>query len=160
MTSEPERVFHVEGQPVEGAMDENPEPFDQTKKSGETGEELREDESLEQVVKTTRETLKCYLTQDERNELTSQMVMAIQDASQAEADLKAVTTQYKKDIAAKAALIKSCSQKLANGYEMRAVDCQIVHDYQNHTVTVFRMDTEEMVRTRIMTADELQRLLL
>jgi len=107
-----------------------------------------------------RETLRCLLTTPEIITYKDQLVQALQELEQAEADLKAIKATYKEGMEAKAALIKNLSQKLSNGYEYRPVEVRIIKDHRDKSVTIIRTDNEETVRTRTMTGEEAQRPLL
>lgn len=111
-------------------------------------------------TQTGRESLRCALTPVEQLAYKDALVQALQELEQAEADLKSLKSTFKKDMDAKAAQIKSLSQKLSNGYEFRPVEIRIVRDYRAKTVTHYRTDTDEKIRERTMNADEAQKSLL
>jgi hypothetical protein len=149
--------FPVDGQVQTRDQEFNPEAPRARVLGQEPGGEVEEEEIPERMVKTTRESLKCYLTQEERNEITNQLTAALQEIDQLDQELAAVKKQFASDKESRQGIVKSCTQRLTNGYEMRPVDCEVVYDYQNHSVTMTRTDTGEIVRTRNMTADEIQR---
>ena len=149
-SGEGEGVFPVDGQDQSpGAQEFDP---------GEEGEQP-EDELPERVVKNTRETLKVMLTDDEIRELGIQSARLGSLVRQEEADLTAVKSQFKAKIDKLNAERTEVDNRINAGWEMRSIECESVYDYQNHSVTMTRTDTGEIVRSRNMTADEIQRTL-
>lgn len=114
-------------------------------------------ENQDREVVRIKETLRCQLTAPEKAGLSEIMTQAIMEKEDAEESLKAVKAQFKSEIAAKEASIKTCAQKLNAGFEMRQVDCHLIRDYRDSTIRVIRLDTGKQVSERTMTIDERQR---
>ena len=51
---------------------------------------------------------------------------------------------------------RTASRFIANGYEMRNIDCVKVIDYENDVVTITRKDTGEVVEERKLHESERQ----
>lgn len=114
--------------------------------------------------KTFYESLKCILTDDEKQKLGSDMAEAVARIAESEADLKSFQTQIKAKVAAiKAkvaadeAVVMTCSEKICSGYEFRRVECEEVKDYERNEVNVIRLDNYGFVRTRKMEPGERQK---
>jgi len=103
-----------------------------------------------------KEYLKCHLTEKEKTELSAKIAKAISDRSSAEAKLKEVNASIKAQIAQLDAEISEKALQINNGYEYRNVECQMDKDYRLGTVTITRLDTDEVIRERPMTAEERQ----
>jgi hypothetical protein len=118
-----------------------------------------EQENPEHIERSAyaKESLKVYLTDEEKDQYRDELVQCIQEIAQAQSDLKAMKTTFQKDISAKEALKQSLAQKLANGYEYRPVQVVQVKDYHEKTVAYIREDTGEVIRSRIMDSGELQK---
>jgi hypothetical protein len=118
----------------------------------------REDDQVEH--KDTWETLPVKLTDLEYKEFGIKMGQANQDISKAEDELAAVKSQYKSRIDAAVAERNRISSIINSGVEYRKVDCRITKDFRAGTITIIRMDSHEVVRTRTMGIEERQRALL
>jgi len=103
-----------------------------------------------------KEYLKCQLTEKEKTELSAKIAKAISDRSSAEAKLKEVNASIKAQIAQLDAEISEKALQINNGYEYRNVECQMDKDYRLGTVTITRLDTDEVIRERPLTAEERQ----
>ena len=103
------------------------------------------------------QSLKCILTDSEKQELGSQMAEAVARVNEAEQELKSVSTQIKSKIAVDEALISGCSEKIRSGYEFRKVECEEVKDYENDRVTILRLDNFHVVSSREMKPEERQK---
>ena len=106
------------------------------------------------------ESLKCILTDTEKQEFGSQMAEAVARINEAEAELKSFSAQIKSRVAADEALVTGCSEKIRSGYEFRRVECQETKDYENERVFTVRLDTGALVREREMKPEERQKDLL
>jgi hypothetical protein len=104
-----------------------------------------------------RQSLKCILTDEEKQEIGSQLAEAVARVNEAEQELKAVSTQIKSQIAVDEALISGCSEKIRSGYEFRKVECEEVKDYENDRVTIIRLDSYSTVSSREMKPEERQK---
>ncbi|CAO0822447.1 conserved hypothetical protein [Desulfarculales bacterium] len=120
---------------------------------------VREPESVEPMmeVKETFETLPVKLTDMDYKDFGIKMGQANQDISKAEDELAAVKSQYKSRIDAAVAKRNEYSAIINSGCEYKKVDCHLVKDFQAGTITLIRLDTGEVVRTRTMGMEERQR---
>lgn len=103
-----------------------------------------------------KEYLKCVLTEQEIKESGAQLAKSYSDMSELEDAKKSIVSDFKARIDKMAADISGFARKIQNGYEFRNVECEEVRDYDEKFVEVIRLDTGETLRTRVMTADELQ----
>jgi len=103
------------------------------------------------------DSLKCILTDREKQELGAQMAEAVARCNEAEADLKSFSTQIKSKIAAEEAIISSCSEKIRSGYEFRRVECEKEKDYEHGIVICRRLDTYDLIKSREMAPEERQK---
>lgn len=107
-------------------------------------------------MKKCTEFLKHVFSEEEKMDLAEKMAHAVIEKNEAEEGMKAASTQFKSQIDRAKADISSCASKINMGYEMREVECVKDMDYKNNTVTIIRLDLQEVVKTRAMTAEERQ----
>jgi hypothetical protein len=103
------------------------------------------------------ESLKCILTDEEKQNLGTVMAEAVARINEAEAELKSFQTQIKSRIAADESTMVTCSEKIRTGYEFRRVECREEKDYDNEKVRYIRLDTYDTYRIRDMEASERQK---
>jgi hypothetical protein len=103
------------------------------------------------------ERLKCFFTNEEKQELGFQMAESVSRRIEHCKSLKAVTAQIKSDIAKEDSIISSCSGKIREGYEFRQVTCQDFKDFEQGIVRTFRLDTSQIIRERKMEPEEMQK---
>jgi hypothetical protein len=110
---------------------------------------------VERIVKekTTR-MLKCELTQDELLALGAELADAQATIRELELSLKEMTTQHKSKVAVQDSIAARSSTLIRQRYEVRKVDCETVTNWKTETVTVTRLDSNEVVESRPMTLDE------
>ena len=108
---------------------------------------------------TTREYLKCVLTETELKTQAEKMAQCITQISSLNADLKSAKKQLESDIARHEAELSSAAEKYRSGFEMRNIECRIDKIFETNTVRVIRLDIFETVRERPMTAEERQLML-
>lgn len=110
-------------------------------------------------VETTiiTEILPVPLTDAEYKEIGKQQAQANQEIAQAEDELKSVRSQYKSRIDSAEARRNEYAAIINAGHQQKQVECCQVKDFRENTVTLVRLDTHEIVRTRTMTAGERQR---
>ncbi len=113
-------------------------------------------EQPEKEVRKTKEWLRYVFTVDERRDLADQMAQAVMDRDKWQDALKTAQTQIKSEIARAEELVSQTANKLNAGFEMRNIDCKAVYDFDSNTVTITRLDNQEIARTRVMTAEERQ----
>lgn len=104
----------------------------------------------------TTELVKYTFTREEKEGLADELSRAVNELMGLQDDQKAVAAQFKSQITAKEAGIKSLSEKHRSGYEMRRVDCEVNMDYTAGMVRTFQIDTGELVKERVMTVQERQ----
>ena len=109
-------------------------------------------------VKTSqlKENLKVFLTVDEIREAGSNLARSFSQISTLEEEKKSAASNYKARIDALSAQAMVYAGLVQNGYDFREVDCEEIFDYDQKLISVVRMDTGETVRSRVMTARELQ----
>jgi hypothetical protein len=153
----PETVAMIEApglgdpEPLENGA---PETLEDVQKSVEA---MEPDDPPGIEVKETCETLPVKLTDLDYKEYGIKMGQANQDISKAEDELAAVKSQYKSRLDAAAARRNEYAAIINSGVVYQKVDCHVVKDYVNATITVVRLDTDEAVRTRTMHMDERQK---
>jgi hypothetical protein len=108
------------------------------------------------MSKKCTEFLKYIFTDEEKKELAERMAHSVIEKNEAEESMKAAASQFKSTIDRAKADISSCASKINNGYEMRNVDCVKEMNYKENSVTIIRLDLQEVVKVRAMTADERQ----
>lgn len=105
--------------------------------------------------------LNCKFTTEELKDIGIKLALANQRLERLEDDKKQSQSQFKSDIDAANAEIKSLAQKLARGSEDRNVDCDVLYNTPNEgKKTIRRNDTGEIVQIQIMTNDELNDLFI
>lgn len=115
------------------------------------------EETLNIETNETKETLKVQLTDEDYKTLAIKIGQASTEISRAEDELAAVKSQFKSRIDAAVAKRNQYASIINAGCEYKPVDCHLIKNYQENTVTLVRLDTQEVVRVRAMTADERQR---
>lgn len=111
------------------------------------------------VVKTitTREFLRHDYTQEEINQKGRKLAQLGAEKGALEDDKKASASDFKAKIDGKIAEMNILQTEINNGYGNCYVDCRTVMNDPNTGVkTVYRNDTNEIVRTESMSQSELQ----
>lgn len=104
--------------------------------------------------------LRCILTPEEMLAYAKEAADAQSEAKRLEADLALVKKQMQGKIEAQNAIVDVNSERIRNGYDLRAVECVDVLDYpKKGKKTTFRLDTLEAVTEALMTDTERQRML-
>jgi hypothetical protein len=96
------------------------------------------------------------LTEPEQLHYSKDMVDAINAKARAEDDLQSYSKQKKADISALEGKINAIAEKLNRGREVRWMDVTVVKDFATKTKAIYRRDTGELVKTDILTEDDLQ----
>ena len=97
------------------------------------------------------------LTPEEMSDCAQRLAQAEDTKTQVDAELKATSGQMKGRIKQLEADIGQCVRKLKDRAELRSVDCDMVMNWTDCTVTVTRLDTNEVIEgPRNMTGDEKQ----
>lgn len=111
-------------------------------------------------MKTTR-MLNCPFTTEELKDIGIKLALANQRLERLEDDKKQSQSQFKSDIDAATAEIKSLAQKLARGAEDRNVECDILFNTpEEGKKTIQRADNGEKVQILDMTENEMQDLFI
>lgn len=100
--------------------------------------------------------VKFVLIDSDYRKYSCELSEALNGKQEAEADLKAVSTQIKSKVAECEAKIQQLSSKLSCGYEYREVDCSIVYDFPAKVKRWERVDNKEVVKTVPISDEELQ----
>lgn len=100
-----------------------------------------------EVLKNSEERYLRYdFTASEVHDLSVKLANRTQEMAAKEAEKKSITSQITSDITGIKADISSLSNKVANGYEMRKVECEIkYHLPEQGKKTIIRKDTGEKV---------------
>jgi hypothetical protein len=114
-----------------------------------------QDSSVE--VSEITETLKMPLTDADYKEYAIKIGQVSTEISAAEDQLASVKSQFKARIDAGIAKRNEYSAIINAGCVYGPVDCHLVKDFRENTVTIVRLDTREIVSTRTMSASERQR---
>lgn len=105
--------------------------------------------------KTTSESLKCMLTDDEIRDYAKKMAYANSEAARLEQEFSSIKSQYKGKIETQTAIRDDMARTIGQGFEFRQTECWEIWDWGNFTVTVVREDTFETVSRRTMTSSEM-----
>ena len=117
--------------------------------------EVAEQASIETT--TITEILPVPITDAEYKEIGLKMGAANQEIIQAENELKSVKSQYKSRIDSAKTRRDEYASIINAGHQQRQTECHLVKNFIENTITLIRLDTGEVVRTRTMTAAEKQR---
>jgi transposase-like protein len=101
--------------------------------------------------------LKHNLTDEEKQNLGSDLADAIARKAEAESELKSFQTQIKARIAADDATILSCSEKIRKGYEFRNIECKEIKDFEADKLFQIRLDTGKIIFERTLENHERQK---
>lgn len=105
----------------------------------------------------TIEYLKYTFSDEEKKDLAMQMAQTSIKKDSLEQQKTAVTKQFASDIAQAGIIIQSCASKIESGYEMRQIDCEEEPDFEKRILKTYRTDTGELVKTRPLRSDEMQK---
>ncbi len=108
-------------------------------------------------IEQKEEMLKCELTDAELLVFGGELANGQQDLRELEDQLNGIKADYKSKTTAKEADVIRLSNLIRQKYEMRKVECEVICDFDEATLTVKRMDTGAIVNSRPMTEHELQR---
>jgi dTDP-4-dehydrorhamnose reductase len=100
--------------------------------------------------------LECVLNDLERLAYAKQLAEFISRRQRAEDGLKSFQSQVKGEISGHEAQINLLSEKLNTGREYRAVECEIIYDWDNKLKKWRRLDTKEIAKEDIIPERELQ----
>lgn len=108
------------------------------------------------TTETEKAPVKYTFTKDERADIADEMAEAVSEAERLKDELKSVQADYKARIQVQEATARANSQRLKNGYEYREMDCPVEYSARTRTATLYHPETGEVIRTRIISDDELQ----
>jgi uncharacterized protein YodC (DUF2158 family) len=117
--------------------------------------EVAEQASTE--ITTVTEILPVPLTDAEYKEIGKMQAQANQEIAQAEDELKSVKSQFKSRIDSAEARRNEFASIINAGHQQKQVECHLVKDFTENTITLIRLDTYETVRTRTMSTAEKQK---
>ena len=100
--------------------------------------------------------LDCELTEALRVEYGHQVATLTLEISGLEIEKKESAADYKERIDFRTAEARRLSGILKAGKEIRSVPCEQQFDFASRAVTVWRLDTGEIVSSRTMELDEMQ----
>ncbi len=115
---------------------------------------------MEKEREAVEEILPVWLTDAEKQAYGEEMAVALVEISRQEEELVFLKKHYKEGIEPLEDRVRELAARINDGHEERRVNCEIVKDFEAGTVTVWRLDTMEVVRQRDMTLEEKQRSLL
>ncbi len=105
----------------------------------------------------TKEYLKCILTEPEIKESGAQLARTYSEITDLEDQKKSLVSDFKAKIDGATASASILARKIQNGYEFRNIECEEWWDYECKVLEVMRLDTGEVIKSRPMTTDELQK---
>lgn len=88
--------------------------------------------------------------------IATEMADAVSQVAKKTDELKAVKSQIQSDIDQANATLRQKAEHMRSGFEMRSLDCEVVHFPKERMVRWYRIDTQEMVHERKMRPEELQ----
>jgi hypothetical protein len=106
--------------------------------------------------KIVKEYLKYHFNREELAEIADAMAKSAGEMDAAEAKKKSVTAQVKAEFEAASADHQKNARLYRDKFDYRNIDCEMLLDHFTGRVTVFRLDTGELVKSRAMTAEERQ----
>jgi hypothetical protein len=106
--------------------------------------------------KIVKEYLKYHFNREELAEIADAMAKSAGEMDAAEAKKKSVTAQVKAEFEAASAEHQKNARLYRDKFDYRNIDCEMLMDHVTGRVTVFRLDTGELVKSRAMTAEERQ----
>lgn len=111
-------------------------------------------------VRKNKRSLKCKFTEPEILALGRELAEKNELASQLEAEKKRVVKEFDAKVAEAEAQIQLASGKIQSGYEYRMVECsETFGEPEDNRKTVRRLDLNEIVEVRELSAEETQRVL-
>jgi hypothetical protein len=106
---------------------------------------------------TRQELLRHNFTPEEMAEKAQVVAQSYQRLAGAKEEKAAAASQYAERIKSEEALLGKTTREMSQGWETRPVDCKIAYNVPNTGIkTIYRGDTEEILKTESMSQDELQ----
>ena len=107
-------------------------------------------------IKIDQQNLPCILTEEEFRDRSKALGQELQNRDGLEAEKKAYTSQIAAKINESTAIISGLQARINTGREYRMVDCQVQIDWIKKEKQWVRIDTGEVVRTDVISDEDLQ----
>jgi hypothetical protein len=104
--------------------------------------------------------LEYQFTSDEIRNLGISLSQAIEEVEGLEEEKAGFMADLKGRMKEAKDKVKLLAAKIRTGSEMRLIDCRLEKDFMSNAVRTYRIDTDELVEERAMTAEERQLFLL
>lgn len=109
------------------------------------------------MSETVTEYLAYHFTDAEKLDLLKQIARTQSEKHSFENQKAQVTKQLAGEIAARDTELQKLAEFAGNGYEYRMIECTVMlDDPKRGMASIYRKDTGELVRGRLMTAEEMQ----
>ena len=108
------------------------------------------------VASSRLESLPCVLTPTEKQLKGDKLVKALEDKRKLEDEKKGVSERFKRLISGKEGEVELAAREISTGIEYRDVECKDVQVFARNQVDTVRLDTGEIVRSRVMQPNERQ----
>jgi hypothetical protein len=103
------------------------------------------------------ETLRCNFTDAEKIKLGSDLAEALNNLEALDDEESTIKTAMKSKRSLHEATVGTLARQLSAGFTMRPIKCRLVYDDPNpNEVSTYRLDTEELVKTRPFSEKERQ----
>lgn len=108
------------------------------------------------VTKLQQEYLKCVLTEEEVAQAANELAREVASLKELDEALISIKSEFKGKMEKSEANISVKARLVRDKHEYRNVECDVIYNYTDCTVTITRKDTGEAVETRKMTFAEKQ----
>lgn len=108
--------------------------------------------------KKITELLKCDLTKDELLDYGQRAADAHEQAGRLADQAKATAKEFKGKVDTHIATAEQLQGAIRSRYEYRNIECEQIENFTDKTITIIRLDSGEVVKTRKMNVEELQEL--
>lgn len=95
-------------------------------------------------------------TDEEKKEIAEELAIKTQQLDALEDEKKAVMSSYKEQIERLQSDVKGAATRYKDGYEMRDIECEVIRDFEDGTISFYRTDNGARVRVDKMTVAERQ----
>lgn len=121
-----------------------------------TAKKKQKPERVESRTEEFTENLPCTLTQAEILERGKTTAECMEKIAKKQKELKSITETYKSEISQYESQAQFSAQEIRTGQTFRDVKCKRTFNYVDGKVIEHRLDTEAMIRERIMSNEETQ----
>jgi tRNA U54 and U55 pseudouridine synthase Pus10 len=104
----------------------------------------------------SKELLKCDLTEEEFKEFSSTLAKTTKDLRGLEDQKKAIGSKFAAKINEAETEANRIAIIVSDRYEYRDVECETIFDEEMLIATTYRNDTGAIIKSRLMTQEELQ----